>query len=156
MPGEAWLGHVAIEANEPLLIESGRLTVAALLKEAGYATACIGKWHLGFGRAGMEGWDDALGPDWNRDLTPGPLNPSRIRSPWKSSFIPVAISRVPNRNVMGTAGQNIQPSDGLPDKVGHSADGGNGTRQFGASGGDRHEDCVGPGSPIPFPPVTHP
>lgn len=29
------------------LIESGRLTVAALLRQHGYQTACLGKWHLG-------------------------------------------------------------------------------------------------------------
>jgi arylsulfatase A-like enzyme len=31
----------------PRLIEPGRQTVAAFLKEQGYATACLGKWHLG-------------------------------------------------------------------------------------------------------------
>lgn len=31
----------------PPIIPTGRLTVASLLKQAGYETACVGKWHLG-------------------------------------------------------------------------------------------------------------
>ena len=31
------------------LIAKDRLTVAAMLKQQGYTTACIGKWHLGMG-----------------------------------------------------------------------------------------------------------
>ena len=31
----------------PRLIEQDRLTVAAMLKQAGYHTAAVGKWHLG-------------------------------------------------------------------------------------------------------------
>ena len=47
-----------------LVIDTGRQTVADVMKEAGYATACIGKWHLGFGKGA---------PDWNGELKPGPL-----------------------------------------------------------------------------------
>jgi len=68
-----WAGHGTIWANDPLLIEETRTTVASLLKSAGYFTGCIGKWHLGFGKPGTPGWDDMLGPDFNGELRPGPL-----------------------------------------------------------------------------------
>lgn len=48
----------------PLLIDTKQLTLASLLKKAGYSTACIGKWHLGFGKKET---------DWNKPLKPGPL-----------------------------------------------------------------------------------
>lgn len=47
-----------------LIIDPGQQTIASLLKGAGYATACFGKWHLGFGKKK---------PDWNGQLKPGPL-----------------------------------------------------------------------------------
>jgi arylsulfatase A len=47
-----------------LLIDTDRRSIGGLLQDAGYATACIGKWHLGFGKSA---------PDWNGDLKPGPL-----------------------------------------------------------------------------------
>ncbi len=68
-----WVGGSTVWANDPLLPDPNRYTLADLFKDQGYATACIGKWHLGFGQPDMEGWDDILGPDYNRDLKPGPL-----------------------------------------------------------------------------------
>jgi arylsulfatase A-like enzyme len=41
----------------PRLIEAGRMTVASVLKERGYTTACIGKWHLGMDWAKLPGKD---------------------------------------------------------------------------------------------------
>ncbi|MCZ6674394.1 MAG: arylsulfatase [Verrucomicrobia bacterium] len=47
-----------------LIVDPDQTTVADIMKNAGYATACIGKWHLGFGEET---------PNWNGDLKPGPL-----------------------------------------------------------------------------------
>jgi len=54
-----------IFSHDPLIIDPEKTTLASVLKNAGYDTACIGKWHLGFG--------DEQDPDWNKDLKPGPL-----------------------------------------------------------------------------------
>ena len=51
--------------NSPAIIQPGTETLASLLQRAGYATAVIGKWHLGLGGEN--------GPDWNGLLKPGPL-----------------------------------------------------------------------------------
>jgi arylsulfatase A-like enzyme len=45
-----WRTHLqrgVLNGQSPPLIEANRLTVGGLLKQHGYATACIGKWHLG-------------------------------------------------------------------------------------------------------------
>lgn len=43
----SWLKSRVLVATEDNMIEHGRKTVASLLKEQGYNTACIGKWHIG-------------------------------------------------------------------------------------------------------------
>ena len=50
--------------DSPLLIKPGTVTLASALRSAGYATALVGKWHLGLG---------TTTPDFNADLKPGPL-----------------------------------------------------------------------------------
>lgn len=68
-----WAKSSCVWSNDPLLIEPDRFTLGDLFKQQGYRTACLGKWHLGFGKPSMAGWDDVLGPDYNRELRPGPL-----------------------------------------------------------------------------------
>ncbi|MGC3966944.1 MAG: arylsulfatase [Pirellulales bacterium] len=55
----------------PLHIEPTRLNLASLTKSRGYATAAVGKWHLGYGTA-------TASPKWRVDysgeLSPGPLD----------------------------------------------------------------------------------
>lgn len=68
-----WVKHRCVWSDDPLLIGADRLTLPKLLQSADYQTACIGKWHLGFGSPESAGWDPQKGPDYNRPLKPGPL-----------------------------------------------------------------------------------
>lgn len=54
-----------IFVKTPLVVDTAQMTVAKVMKDAGYATAIIGKWHLGFGT------DSVI--NWNKPLKPGPL-----------------------------------------------------------------------------------
>lgn len=48
-----------------LVVDTSTTTIASILQRVGYATAAIGKWHLGFGNKEPV--------DWNAPLRPGPL-----------------------------------------------------------------------------------
>ncbi len=50
--------------KSPLIVDPKRTTIADLAQEQGYSTACIGKWHLG--------WGTEAPVDWNKPLRPGP------------------------------------------------------------------------------------
>ncbi len=60
------LQHEVLGVTSPLHIETTRLTLASLLKRKGYATAAVGKWHLGYSSAART--------DYTAALTPGPLD----------------------------------------------------------------------------------
>ena len=68
-------------AGGPCLIEGDRLTLPQMLKEAGYTTACFGKWHIGmtfFDQAGKPIHKDGLEAvkriDYSRRIPDGPLH----------------------------------------------------------------------------------
>ncbi len=65
----------------PCLINDGRLTMASMLKQQGYATAMFGKWHVGLTAYDKEGkaiHENGLKAvqriDYSRDLEGGPLD----------------------------------------------------------------------------------
>jgi arylsulfatase A-like enzyme len=61
--GSEWFRRGKRLSHE-LLVPLDRMSLPSLCKSSGYATALIGKWHLGYG-VGQ--------PDWNGELKPGPL-----------------------------------------------------------------------------------
>lgn len=87
--------------NAPAIIQPGTETVASILKRAGYATAVVGKWHLGLGGEG--------GPDWNGELKPGPLEIG-----FDTCFLlPTTNDRVPQVYVHDHRVPNLDPADPL-------------------------------------------
>ena len=61
----SWLKNWVLLPHHPLLIDTQRLTMGKMFQKAGYATGCVGKWHLG--------WGTELNPDFSGEVEPGPL-----------------------------------------------------------------------------------
>lgn len=86
--------------NGPAIIKPGTETLPGILKRAGYATAVVGKWHLGLG-------DPA--PDWNGQLQPGPLDIGFDHA----YLLPTTNDRVPQVIVEDRRVKNLDPQDPL-------------------------------------------
>ncbi|NUM52786.1 MAG: arylsulfatase [Candidatus Hydrogenedentes bacterium] len=66
----AWrnpMGDHILSGVAPLAVPTKMPTIASVLKNAGYATGIVGKWHLGFGTE-----TDPV--DYNKEVAPGPLD----------------------------------------------------------------------------------
>lgn len=87
-----------LPGTAPLLIDVNQMTIPKMLKEKGYSTGVVGKWHLGLGNGDI---------DWNKKIAPGPNEVG-----FDYSFIMAATQdRVPtifieNGNVVG-----LDPND---------------------------------------------
>ena len=92
-------GSSIAPGDAALSIPVGTPTVASIMKQAGYRTGVVGKWHIGLGPEG--------GPDWNNDIKPGPLEIG-----FDSSFIMAATGdRVPTVYVDGHRVVGLDPKD---------------------------------------------
>jgi len=87
--------------NATALIQPGTVTLASICKDAGYATAVVGKWHLGLGASPA--------PNWNGDLKPGPLE---IGFDY-CFLLPTTNDRVPSVYVENHRVLNLDPKDPL-------------------------------------------
>ncbi|MEN6363431.1 MAG: arylsulfatase [Bacteroidales bacterium] len=86
-------GAKILPGDAPLLISVDQYTLPKMMKQAGYVTAAIGKWHLGMGSGN---------PDWNKTVTPGA---NQVGFDY-SCLIAATVDRVPtvyleNGNVVG-------------------------------------------------------
>lgn len=86
--------------NAALLIDTAQITLSKVLRNAGYNTAAVGKWHLGLGPEGK-------GPDWNGEIKPGPLELG-----FDYAFLmPATTDRVPTVYIENHRVVNLNPND---------------------------------------------
>lgn len=93
-------GALILPGNAPLIIDPSRPTIAAFLRDNGYATALSGKWHLGLGAP-----DQPL--DWNGEIAPGPREVGFERS----FHMAATADRVPSVYIRDGYVENLDPAD---------------------------------------------
>lgn len=87
-----------LPGSAPLIIDTAQVTLPKVLKESGYETAIIGKWHLGLGYGEL---------DWNGHVSPGPNELG-----FDHSYIMAATQdRVPTVYIDNGYVDNLDPND---------------------------------------------
>jgi arylsulfatase A-like enzyme len=89
-----------LDGDAPLCIEPGRVTLPAMLQNAGYKTGVVGKWHLGLG-------DGQTPVDFNNEIKPGPLE---IGFDY-CFIIPATVDRVPSVWIENHKVVGLNPAD---------------------------------------------
>jgi arylsulfatase A-like enzyme len=89
-----------LDGDAPLCIQPGRVTLPSMLRQAGYRTGIVGKWHLGLG-------DGQTPVDFNREVKPGPLEVGFDYS----CIIPATVDRVPTVWVQNHRVVGLDPAD---------------------------------------------
>jgi arylsulfatase A-like enzyme len=92
-------GTGILTGDAPAIINPGRTTIASVLKNAGYRTGVVGKWHLGLG--------PASGTEWNSEISCGPMD---IGFDY-NFIIPATGDRVPCVFVENRKIVNLDPAD---------------------------------------------
>ena len=87
-----------LPGDAPMIIGEDERTLPGTLRDAGYDTAVIGKWHIGLGKGNV---------DWNSEIRPSPLDVG-----FDTSYIMAATNdRVPCVYVEGRHVDKLDPED---------------------------------------------
>ena len=91
-------GTGVLPGDARLILDPAKLSWPAMMKQAGYRTGVVGKWHLGLGNGNI---------DWNQEIKPGPLEVG-----FDSAFLmPATGDRVPCVYVKDRRVVGLDPKD---------------------------------------------
>jgi arylsulfatase A-like enzyme len=91
-------GVQVLPGDAKSLIQPNQLTIASVLKSAGYTTGLVGKWHVGLGDGNI---------DWNGEIKPGP-NEAGFDDAF---FFAATADRVPTVYIHNHRVVNLDPAD---------------------------------------------